>query len=43
MAQRVKTDWMLFFTILIMVAFGLVMVYSASSVMAEMMRNSICE
>lgn len=40
MAQRVKTDWMLFFTILIMVAFGLVMVYSASSVMAEIRYHS---
>ena len=35
MAQRVKTDWILFFTILIMVAFGLVMVYSASAVAAQ--------
>ncbi|HSM77072.1 MAG TPA: FtsW/RodA/SpoVE family cell cycle protein [Bryobacteraceae bacterium] len=40
MAQRVKTDWILFFTILIMVAFGLVMVYSASSVMAEIRYHS---
>jgi cell division protein FtsW len=31
MAQRLKTDWVLFFTILGMVCFGLVMVYSASS------------
>jgi cell division protein FtsW len=31
MAQRLKTDWILFFTILGMVCFGLVMVYSASS------------
>ena len=35
MAQRLKTDWILFLTMLAMVAFGLVMVYSASSVMAE--------
>ena len=35
MAQRVKTDWILFFTILIMVAFGLVMVYSASAITAQ--------
>ncbi len=31
MSQRLKTDWILFFTILGMVCFGLVMVYSASS------------
>ncbi|MGA2326051.1 MAG: putative lipid II flippase FtsW [Bryobacteraceae bacterium] len=36
MAQRVKTDWVLFGTILGMVCFGLVMVYSASSVVARM-------
>jgi len=36
MAQRIKTDWLLFSTVVIMVAFGLVMVYSASSVVAEM-------
>lgn len=30
MAQRLKTDWTLFFTILAMTFFGLVMVYSAS-------------
>ena len=35
MAQRLKTDWTLFFTILGMVCFGLVMVYSSSSVIAE--------
>ena len=35
-AQRLKTDWILFFTIVAMVCFGLVMVYSASSVMAEL-------
>lgn len=35
MAQRLKTDWILFFTILAMVCFGLVMVYSSSSVIAE--------
>ena len=40
MAQRVKTDWILFFTVLLMVAFGLVMVYSASSVMAELRYKS---
>ena len=36
MAQRFKTDWILFFTIVAMVCFGLVIVYSASSVMAEL-------
>jgi cell division protein FtsW len=35
MAQRLKTDRILFFTILAMVCFGLVMVYSSSSVIAE--------
>ncbi len=34
MAQRVKTDWVLFWATVGMVCFGLVMVYSASSVMA---------
>ncbi len=34
MAQQIKTDWVLFLTIVLMVCFGLVMVYSASSVMA---------
>src|SRR3954447_3074240 len=36
MAQRLKTDWMLFFTIIAMVVFGLTIVTSASSVMAEL-------
>jgi cell division protein FtsW len=36
MAQRLKTDWTLFFTIITMVCFGVVLVYSASSVMAEL-------
>lgn len=36
MAQRVRNDWTLFLTILIMSGFGLVMVYSSSSVMAEL-------
>jgi cell division protein FtsW len=35
MAQRVKTDWVLFWVAVSMVCFGLVMVYSASSVVAE--------
>jgi cell division protein FtsW len=36
MAQRLKTDWILFFTVVVMVCFGLVIVYSASSIMAEL-------
>ena len=36
MAQQLKTDWILFPTIVAMVSFGLVMVYSASSVMAQL-------
>ena len=36
MSQRLKTDWVLFFTVLAMVSFGLLIVYSASSVMAQM-------
>lgn len=35
MAQRVKTDWLLFSTVVGMVFFGLVMVYSASQFMAQ--------
>jgi cell division protein FtsW len=35
-AQRLKTDWILFFTVVAMVCFGIVMVYSASAVMAEL-------
>ncbi|MGD0015373.1 MAG: putative peptidoglycan glycosyltransferase FtsW [Bryobacteraceae bacterium] len=35
MAQRVKTDWVLFWVTVGMVCFGLVMVYSASSFMAQ--------
>ena len=34
MAQRLKTDWILFLTVLTLVCFGLVMVYSASSFIA---------
>ena len=34
-AQQLKTDRILFYTIVVMVCFGLVMVFSASSVMAE--------
>lgn len=36
MAQRLKTDWILFLTVLAMVCFGLVMVYSSSSLIAEL-------
>lgn len=34
MAQRLKTDWILFLTVLTLVCFGLVMVYSSSSIVA---------
>ncbi len=40
MAQRLKTDWILFFTVIVMVCFGLVIVYSASSIMAELKYKS---
>jgi len=36
MAQKLKTDWILFLAVLTMVCFGLVMVYSASSIVAEL-------
>jgi cell division protein FtsW len=36
MAQRLKTDWILFITVLVMVAGGVLIVYSASSIMAQM-------
>lgn len=36
MAQRLKTDWVLFGTVVLMVLFGALMIYSASSVVAEM-------
>ncbi|SRR5579884_1085562 len=36
MAQRLKTDWILFLTVIALVCFGLVMVYSASSMIAEL-------
>jgi len=35
MAQRVKTDWVLFLSTIALVSFGLVMVYSASSYVAR--------
>src|SRR4051794_11713489 len=40
MAQRLKTDWTLFVTTVIMVCFGLIMVYSASSIVAELKFHS---
>ena len=41
MAQRLKTDWILFGTVLALVALGIVMVYSASSVMAQIRYKSV--
>src|SRR5437879_5607918 len=35
MAQRLKTDWILFITVMCMVTAGILVVYSASSIMAE--------
>src|SRR5215470_8082066 len=40
MAQRLKTDWILFSTIVFMVLFGALMIYSASSVVAEIRMGS---
>jgi cell division protein FtsW len=39
MAQRLKTDWILFLTVLALVCFGLIMVYSSSSVLAQLRYN----
>jgi cell division protein FtsW len=36
MAQRLKTDWILFFTVIAMVCSGVLIVYSASAIMAQM-------
>jgi len=36
---KLRTDWVLFLTILVMVGFGLVMLYSASSAVAELRYN----
>ena len=36
MGQRIKTDWTLFVTVLVMVSFGLLILYSASSITAKM-------
>ena len=38
--MRLRMDWVLFGTILVMVSFGLVMVYSASSVKEELKKNA---
>jgi len=40
MAQKLKTDWILFSTVLAMVSFGLVILYSASSIMAQLRYGS---
>ena len=40
MAQRLKTDWYLFVTIVVLVFFGAVMIFSASSVMASLKMGS---
>jgi cell division protein FtsW len=39
--MRLKTDWVLFITIAVLVCFGLVMVFSASSIMAEVKLNVV--
>jgi cell division protein FtsW len=39
MSSRLKTDWPLFTATMLILAFGLVMVYSASSVVAEVMQG----
>jgi cell division protein FtsW len=36
MAQKLKTDWILFVTVLAMVSFGVLILYSASSIMAQL-------
>jgi len=40
MGQRLKTDWILFITVLVMLSLGLLILYSASSIMAELRYNS---
>src|SRR6202167_5036274 len=40
MAQRLKTDWILFSTVVFMVLFGALMIYSASSVVADIRMGS---
>src|SRR5215471_5434517 len=36
MAQRLKTDWILFVTVLVMISFGLLILYSASSITSQL-------
>jgi cell division protein FtsW len=36
MAQRLKTDWVLFGTVLAMISFGVLILYSASSIMSKL-------
>ncbi len=36
MAQRLKTDWILFLTVITLVCFGLVMVYTSSAIVAQL-------
>jgi cell division protein FtsW len=40
MAQRLKTDWLLFTTVLVMLSFGVLILYSASSIMAQLRYGS---
>jgi len=40
MAQRLRTDWILFGTVVLLVLFGALMIYSASSVVADMRMGS---
>src|ERR1700686_4658929 len=40
MAQKLKTDWILFAAVLGMVSFGVLILYSASSIMAQLRYGS---
>ncbi|HTA43669.1 MAG TPA: putative peptidoglycan glycosyltransferase FtsW [Bryobacteraceae bacterium] len=40
MAQKLRTDWILFSTVVLMVLFGALMIYSASSVVADIRMGS---
>src|ERR1700759_3323014 len=40
MAQKLRTDWILFTTVVLMVLYGALMIYSASSVVAEIRMGS---
>src|ERR1700744_4050442 len=40
MAQKLRTDWILFTTVVLMVLYGALMIYSASSVTAEIRMGS---